>query len=131
VSYKKSHSISLDSPSPSTIPYIVIMHKLVVSLSLFAIFSPSVFGDCTWPNGTDIGKHWWQLPSSIFNIYGLLNTNKEGQQEYPIHLNAPVLAILYVNNTGPVISQVQVDIDLAEWNPSNCKWNTIPTFGLL
>uniref|UniRef100_A0A914CHL8 MD-2-related lipid-recognition domain-containing protein n=1 Tax=Acrobeloides nanus TaxID=290746 RepID=A0A914CHL8_9BILA len=107
------------------------MQKLFLSLFLFASLSSSVFGDCSWPNSTDTANHWWQNPSSIFTIYSLTTTNEQGQQEYPIHLGAPLVAVLNATNTGPVISQLQEDIALAEWDPNNCKWNTLPTFGLL
>uniref|UniRef100_A0A914D199 MD-2-related lipid-recognition domain-containing protein n=1 Tax=Acrobeloides nanus TaxID=290746 RepID=A0A914D199_9BILA len=107
------------------------MHKILVAFSLFAALSSGVFGDCTWPNGTDTTFHWWQDASSVFTTYSVYTTDTSGNPEYPIHLSLPLIAVLNATVTGSTISQIREDIALAEWDATNCKWNTLPTFGLL
>lgn len=107
------------------------MQKIFVSLFLFASLGSSVYGACNWPNGTDLDKHWWQAPSNIFTIYSLTAMTSHGQLEYPIHLGSTLVTLAFVNNPGPAITQIQQDVAIAEWDSSNCKWNTLQTFGLL
>uniref|UniRef100_A0A914DRE7 MD-2-related lipid-recognition domain-containing protein n=1 Tax=Acrobeloides nanus TaxID=290746 RepID=A0A914DRE7_9BILA len=54
-----------------------------------------------------------------------------GQLEYPIHLGSKLVTLAFINNRGPAITQIQQDIAIAEWDSSNCKWNTLQTFGFL
>lgn len=117
------------------------MHRVGAVLAVFVALASA---DCTWPNGTDTNLHWWQDPSSVFSTYNIYTTDTNGSEffgndymnflgnpEYPIHLSSPLIAVLNSTNTGSTISHVKEDIALAEWDPSGCKWNTLPTFGLL
>ncbi|CAD5231661.1 unnamed protein product [Bursaphelenchus xylophilus] len=92
---------------------------------------------CPFPNQTDTKFYTYncdgtmQIQVRSAAVYDRLS-NKE---IYPVNVTVPLLIKLKSVNNGVAINSNKVDVELAQysssWTDSNCKWHSIPTFGLL
>uniref|UniRef100_A0A7E4URW7 ML domain-containing protein n=1 Tax=Panagrellus redivivus TaxID=6233 RepID=A0A7E4URW7_PANRE len=101
-----------------------------------ATANPIVAKSCSFPNGTDVGLHYYNCDGNqAMKINNATIFTQDGAPMYPIDPRKPMYLELDALNNGIVYTDNKVKVKILDygtsWLSSDCAWNEIPTFGLL
>uniref|UniRef100_A0A1I7X040 ML domain-containing protein n=1 Tax=Heterorhabditis bacteriophora TaxID=37862 RepID=A0A1I7X040_HETBA len=99
---------------------------------LLALSTPILACHIAWPNGTETTYNWFQCNNGPIQFLNATPFDHKGNFEYPIHLSSPVIIKTLINNPTHTYSSPHLKKTIKVWSWStSCKWNSVPTFGLL
>ncbi|KAI6228909.1 hypothetical protein M3Y99_01170500 [Aphelenchoides fujianensis] len=93
--------------------------------------------DCGWPNGTDTKFHAYDCNTGdIIQVQTAdVLDNSTGKSMYPVDFKKQILIQLNAFNSGDSVRDNKADVSIDEysysWMHGDCRWSSIPTFGLL
>ncbi|KAI6186675.1 hypothetical protein M3Y98_00158400 [Aphelenchoides besseyi] len=93
--------------------------------------------DCGFPNGTETKFYAYNCDSTTqIQVNGAdVFDNSTGKPMYPVDFKKKILIKLNAFNSGGSIRDNKADVSIDEysysWIHSDCRWSSIPTFGLL
>ncbi|KAK5967662.1 hypothetical protein GCK32_020585, partial [Trichostrongylus colubriformis] len=88
-----------------------------------------------WPNGTETAFRWWQCNDGPLLFLDAKLYDETGKEEYPVHLNKPLIVESKVINPTTVYGSpdLRLSVRLWSWGPWKkvYTWLPLPTLGLL
>ncbi|KAK0400322.1 hypothetical protein QR680_003453 [Steinernema hermaphroditum] len=110
---------------------------VVLMLFLMAETKPSRFNTCGFPNSTDVNPHTYSCNSNAAMqvLKTVILDQSTKKPVYPISPQKPIIIDLTAVNHGIQYNDNKANVKVYEyssdWLTGECKWNEIPTFGLL
>uniref|UniRef100_A0A914DJK9 MD-2-related lipid-recognition domain-containing protein n=1 Tax=Acrobeloides nanus TaxID=290746 RepID=A0A914DJK9_9BILA len=109
----------------------------VISCTFIRPKKPYSFASCPFPNGTDTAMHIYNCDGdyAITTSGAQVFIGNTTQTMYPIDPRKPMTLALTAYNKGVQINDNKANVTIFEyqddWATKQCKWNSVPTFGLL